>query len=144
MPLSWYRTHALCVLLFLTKSNLNATFQSHERLRHQVEILLRLTTGVETLLRAYSQTFVWFLTFYYCSAVAPCATALSVTHIYWFIFLLLVYERRVSSVLCQSVQQIMLLLWRQLRSLDTKFWRAPSLSLVHFLCWTWPCQALGM
>jgi hypothetical protein len=80
MPAVLYRTHALCFLSFLTKVNWNATFQSHERLRHQVEIFWRLTIGVGTILRVYSQVCGWFLTLHYCSVVAPSATALCQLH----------------------------------------------------------------
>jgi hypothetical protein len=115
LPAVLYRTHAPCFL---------ATLQSHEHLRHQVEILIRLAIGVDALLTVYCQICVWFLTLQYCIVVASSRQhCVSYTHLLIRI-LLLVYECRVStvnSVLCKSVLQIILLLLRQLRNLKDRY-----------------------
>lgn len=105
MPAVLYRTHAQCFLSFLTKFNWNTTLQAHERLRHQVEIRLRLTIGVETILRAYSQAFVCFLTFHYCSVLAPPTAALCQLHIFTDLYFYCLYtnvESALSAVCCVS------------------------------------------
>jgi hypothetical protein len=90
-----------CAVLLIVPYKIQ--LQSHEHLRHQVEILIRLTTGVETLLRAFLVSNLTLLQC--CGARTLSDSTVSVTRILTYLYyccLCMNVKSALSALCCRS------------------------------------------